>query len=222
MIELKNVSKTYNKSKKNEVRALKNASLIVNKGEMLAVTGVSGSGKSTILHIIGCVLKFDSGEYFIDGEDVSRLSESELAKIRNKKIGMVFQNFMLLPDNTALENVEIPLLLANIPKKTRKKRCIEALEKVKMDEAAERSVKELSGGQKQRVAIARAIVNNAEYIIADEPTGALDSKNTEMIYRVLYDISRSGKAVIIVTHDTELAAKCDRQICLLDGKASEL
>lgn len=222
MIELKNVSKTYNKSKKNEVRALKNASLTVNKGEMLAVTGVSGSGKSTILHIIGCVLKFDSGEYFIDGEDVSRLSESELAKIRNKKIGMVFQNFMLLPDNTALENVEIPLLLANIPKKTRKKRCIEALEKVKMDEAAERSVKELSGGQKQRVAIARAIVNNAEYIIADEPTGALDSKNTEMIYRVLYDISRSGKAVIIVTHDTELAAKCDRQICLLDGKASEL
>lgn len=221
MIEIKNLVKKYNKNKKNEVVALDDVSLTIEKGEMIAVTGKSGAGKSTLLHIIGGVLPFDSGSCIIDGKPIEKLSDSALAKLRNKKVGTVFQNFLLLNDNSVAENVEIPLVLAGVRKKRRKELCRKALESVGIAELSDRSIGELSGGQKQRVAIARAVVNDCDYILADEPTGSLDSKNTDIIFNLFRSICDSGKTVIIVTHDLSLAEKCDRQIVLSDGRRYE-
>ncbi len=218
MLRLENITKTYNKSKKNEVIALKNINLILDKGEMLAITGVSGSGKSTLMHIIGCVLDFDLGKYTIDEHSIGSFSEKELSKIRNKKIGTVFQNYLLLQNTSVIDNVAVPLMIANISRKQRNKMCVEALEKVGMESYAHHMVSDLSGGQKQRVAIARAIVNNPDYIIADEPTGSLDSSNSKKVYELLLEISRMNKGIIIATHDIVLAKKCDRNIELFDGQ----
>lgn len=218
MIEIKNLVKKYNKNKKNEVVALDNVSLTIEKGEMVAITGKSGAGKSTLLHIIGGVLPFDSGSCIIDGKPIENLSDGALAKLRNEKVSTVFQNFLLLSDNSVAENVEIPLVLAGVRKKKRKELCCKALESVGIAELSDRSIGELSGGQKQRVAIARAIVNDCDYILADEPTGSLDSQNTEIIFNLFRSICDNRKTVIIVTHDLSLAEKCDRQIILSDGR----
>lgn len=220
MIEIKNIVKKYNEGKKNEVVALDGVSFTVGNGEMVAITGTSGAGKSTLLHIIGGVLPLDSGTCVIDGKAVEKMSDSALAKLRNKKVGTVFQNFFLLSDASVLGNVEIPLILSGVKRKKRKELCRKALKNVGIDELADRDIDELSGGQRQRVAIARAIVNDCDYILADEPTGSLDSNNTEMIFRLFRKICDSGKTVIIVTHDLSLAEKCDRQIVLNDGKLS--
>lgn len=220
MIEIKNIVKKYNEGKKNEVAALDGVSFTVENGEMVAITGTSGAGKSTLLHIIGGVLPLDSGSCVIDGEAVEKMSDSALAKFRNKKVGTVFQNFFLLNDATVSGNVEIPLILSGVKRKTRKELCRKALENVGVAELADRGISELSGGQKQRVAIARAIVNNCDYILADEPTGSLDSNNTEIIFNLFRKICDSGKTVVIVTHDLSLAEKCDRRIVLNDGKLS--
>lgn len=217
MLEIIDVKKTYNRNKKNPVTALNGTSFSLSKGETVAITGTSGSGKSTLLHILGCVLSFDSGKYVIDGKNIKDLSQKEVAEIRNNKIGIIFQNFLLIKDSTVYENVEIPLLIAKIKKKKRKELCESALKSVGISELSERLVSELSGGQQQRVAIARAIVNNAEYILADEPTGSLDSKNTEQIFELLNSIKNSNRGVLIVTHDLSLASKCDRQLCIEDG-----
>ncbi len=221
MIEIKNLVKKYNKNKKNEVVALDNVSLTIEKGEMVAITGKSGAGKSTLLHIIGGVLPFDSGSCIIDGKPIENLSDGALAKLRNEKVSTVFQNFLLLSDNSVAENVEIPLVLAGVRKKKRKELCCKALESVGIAELSDRSIGELSGGQKQRVAIARAIVNDCDYILADEPTGSLDSQNTEIIFNLFRSICDNRKTVIIVTHDLSLAEKCDRQIILSDGRRYE-
>ncbi len=218
MIEIKNIVKKYNEGKKNEVVALDGVSFTVGNGEMVAITGTSGAGKSTLLHIIGGVLPLDSGTCVIDGEAVEKMSDSALAKLRNKKVGTVFQNFFLLSNASVLGNVEIPLILSGVKRKKRKELCHKALENVGIAELTDRDIDELSGGQRQRVAIARAIVNECDYILADEPTGSLDSNNTEMIFKLFRKICDSGKTVIIVTHDLSLAEKCDRQIILNDGK----
>ena len=220
MIEIKNIVKKYNEGKKNEVVALDGVSFTVGNGEMVAITGTSGAGKSTLLHIIGGVLPLDSGTCVIDGKAVEKMSDSALAKLRNKKVGTVFQNFFLLSDAAVSGNVEIPLILSGIKRKNRKELCRRALENVGIAELIDRDIDELSGGQRQRVAIARAIVNDCDYILADEPTGSLDSNNTEMIFKLFRKICDSGKTVIIVTHDLSLAEKCDRQIILNDGKLS--
>ena len=220
MIEIKNIVKKYNEGKKNEVVALDGVSFTVGNGEMVAITGTSGAGKSTLLHIIGGVLPLDSGTCVIDGKAVEKMSDSALAKLRNKKVGTVFQNFFLLSDASVSGNVEIPLILSGIKRKKRKELCRRALENVGIAELTDRDIDELSGGQRQRVAIARAIVNDCDYILADEPTGSLDSNNTEMIFKLFRKICDSGKTVIIVTHDLSLAEKCDRQIILNDGKLS--
>lgn len=218
MIEIKNIVKKYNEGKKNEVVALDGVSFTVGNGEMVAITGTSGAGKSTLLHIIGGVLPLDSGTCVIDGEAVEKMSDSALAKLRNKKVGTVFQDFFLLSNASVLGNVEIPLILSGVKRKKRKELCHKALENVGIAELTDRDIDELSGGQRQRVAIARAIVNECDYILADEPTGSLDSNNTEMIFKLFRKICDSGKTVIIVTHDLSLAEKCDRQIILNDGK----
>lgn len=219
MLEVENLSKTYNINKKNALKALDDISVTISPGEIVAITGTSGAGKSTLLHILGCVLPFESGSYKIDGVQVQSLSDSERAKLRNQKIGTVFQNFLLLQDNTAFENTEIPLLLAGVKKRERKERCLKALKETGVADLAERRVGMLSGGQKQRVAIARAIVNEAQYILADEPTGALDSENSAAIFDLLCRLKDDGRGVVIVTHDLQIAERCDRQIVLEDGKA---
>ena len=217
MLEVQNLSKTYNPGKKNALAALHDVSLTIADGEMVAVTGTSGAGKSTLLHILVGVLSFDAGSYHLDGEEVCNLSEKKLAGLRNRKVGTVFQSFLLLPDNTVRENVEIPLLFARVPKKKRRALCQKALEQAGIPELSDRPVSALSGGQKQRAAIARAIVNQAQYILADEPTGALDSKTAASIFDLFRQIADSGRTVVIVTHDLQLAARCDRQIVLKDG-----
>ncbi|MEG0546589.1 MAG: ABC transporter ATP-binding protein [Oscillospiraceae bacterium] len=217
MLEIENVSKTYNTNSKKKINALKDVSVKISKNEIVAITGTSGVGKSTLLHILGCVLSFDSGIYKIDGIEINSLSERAIAKIRNQKIGIIFQNFLLLQDNTVFENTEIPMIIAGVNRKTRKMQCNKALEQAGIADLAQRPVSELSGGQKQRVAIARAIVNNAEYILADEPTGALDSETSSKIFDLLCAVRDSGRGVVLVTHDQSLAAMCDRQIILKDG-----
>ncbi len=218
MIVLNNVTKKYNKGKKNCVCALDGIDLKINSGEMVAITGPSGAGKSTLLHILAGVLTFDEGSCIIDSTDIKSLTKTQAARFRNKKIGTVFQNFLLLENNSVIENVEVPLIISDVKKKKRLELCTRALEKAGISELAQRRVDELSGGQKQRVAIARAIVNDGDYIFADEPTGSLDSENTESIFSLFREICNQGKTVIIVTHDLLLAEKCDRQIVIKDGK----
>ena len=219
MIELKNIDKTYNKGKSNAFQALKDVSLTIEDGEMVAIIGKSGAGKSTLMHIIGCIDDFESGTYILNGEDISSIKEGKRAKIRNKDIGIVMQDFALVEDYTAIENVMIPLYFAK-GKLLESKKSIakKALEKVGIGELASKRVNKLSGGQKQRVAIARAIVNNPSILLADEPTGALDVKTSAEIMGVFKELNEQGITVIIITHDMEVAEGCERVIEISDGR----
>ena len=219
MIELKNIDKTYNKGKANAFQALKDVSLTIEDGEMVAIIGKSGAGKSTLMHIIGCIDDFESGTYILNGEDISSIKEGKRAKIRNKDIGIVMQDFALVEDYTAIENVMIPLYFAK-GKLLESKKSIakKALEKVGIGELASKRVNKLSGGQKQRVAIARAIVNNPSILLADEPTGALDVKTSAEIMGVFKELNEQGITVIIITHDMEVAEGCERVIEISDGR----
>ena len=218
MIILKNIKKVYNPKKPNAFEALHDVSLTIEDGELAAVIGKSGAGKSTLLHILACIDSYESGKYRIDDTLIKKLSERKLAQIRNEKIGMVMQDFALVEDFTALENVMLPLEFAKRKKPNRKLIAMNALKSVGMEEYAKKPFNKLSGGQKQRVAIARAIVNEPSVILADEPTGALDSKTAAEIMDVFKALHEQGKTVIIVTHDEQLARKCDRIIYIVDGK----
>ena len=218
MIEISNVTKTYNPKKSNEFTALKNVTLTINDGEMAAIIGKSGAGKSTLLHILACIDNYQGGEYKINGTLVKKLSEKQTAQIRNEKIGMVMQDFALVEDFSALENVMLPLNFAKKKKPNRRETAINALRSVGMDEFAKKPVNKLSGGQKQRVAIARAIVNEPSLILADEPTGALDSKTSSEIMDVFKKLNSEGRTVVIVTHDPRVAERCGRVIEIYDGE----
>ncbi len=218
MIEIINITKIYNPKRSNEFTALKNVSLTVKDGEMAAIIGKSGAGKSTLIHIIACIDNYQEGEYKIDGILVKELSEKQTAQIRNEKIGMVMQDFALVEDFSALENVMLPLNFAKNKKPDRSKIALNALRSVGMEEFARKPVSKLSGGQKQRVAIARAIVNEPSLILADEPTGALDTRTSAEIMDVFKKLNSEGKTVIIVTHDPKVAEQCGRIIEISDGK----
>lgn len=218
MITLNNVKKIYNQGKTNEFEALHGISLTIEDGEMAAVIGKSGAGKSTLLHILACIDTCEGGEYTIDGAPTSHLSERKAAQIRNEKIGMVMQDFALVEDFSALENVLLPLEFAQKKQTNRRQLAMNALNAVGMGEMAKKPVNKLSGGQKQRVAIARAIVNQPSVILADEPTGALDSKTASEIMDVFRTLHEQGKTVIIVTHDMGVAKQCERIIKIADGQ----
>ncbi len=218
MITIKSLTKTYNYKKSNAFTALTDVSLTVEDGEMLAIVGKSGAGKSTLLHIIGCIDTFEKGEYTIDDISVHKLSDKKLAKIRGEKVGIVMQDFALVEEYTVLENVKIPLYFAKKRKGSLNTLALSALEKVGIRELAKKPVNKLSGGQKQRVAIARAIVNDPSFILADEPTGALDTKTSTEIMELFKSLNDGGKTVIIITHDPTVAEACKRQIEISDGK----
>ena len=218
MIKLENIKKIYNKGNANEFEALKDVSLTIKDGELVAVIGKSGAGKSTLLHIIACIDSYEDGKYVIDDVLVKNLSEKKLAEIRNSRIGIVMQDFALVDDFSCIENVLLPLDFAAKNKSDRKELALAALKSVGMDGMAKKPVNKLSGGQKQRVAIARAIVNKPSVILADEPTGALDSKTAAEIMELFHELNKKGHTVIIVTHDLEIAKQCDRIIEISDGK----
>ncbi len=203
------------------VKALDGVSLDIERGEFTAIMGPSGSGKSTMMNLIGCLDTATSGKIFIDGENTAGLNETELAYIRNKKVGFVFQQFNLLGKESALRNVETPLLYAGMKPKERKRKAIEALEKVGLSDRMYHRPNELSGGQKQRVAIARAIVSNPAILLADEPTGALDTKTGNQIMQLFEQLNDEGRTVIFVTHDRDLGNRCRRQIHIRDGRIEE-
>ncbi|MGL4850716.1 MAG: ABC transporter ATP-binding protein [Clostridium sp.] len=206
--------------KNNKESVLKEINLKIEEGEFISIVGTSGSGKTTLLNILGLMDKQTKGEYYLDDKNIEGNTIDELADIRNSEIGFVFQNFNLIDDYTLVENVEVPISYSKNKKKM-KKRAIEQLKKLGLEEHINKTPKEISGGQKQRVAIARALVNNPKIILADEPTGALDSKNSEKIMSILSDINKAGRTVIIVTHDMKIAKKCNRVIEICDGKILE-
>ena len=219
LIDLKNVSKSYRNGDQ-ELQVLKNVHLEVEEGEFVAIMGPSGSGKSTLMNIIGMLDRPTSGEYYLEGEEVAKLSEKKLAKVRNQQIGFVFQQFFLLSKLNALQNVELPLIYAGVSQSKRKALAEQYLKKVELEKRMYHLPPELSGGQKQRVAIARALVNHPSIILADEPTGALDTKTGEQIMELLTELNREGKTIIMVTHEPEIAAFAKRQIVIRDGVIS--
>ena len=217
IITVDNINKTY-KNGSLELQVLKNISFKVDKGEFLAIMGSSGSGKSTMMNILGCLDNQYEGRYILDGIDISKSTENELSEIRNKKIGFIFQSFNLLPRLTALENVELPLVYSSIPKEERHKRANELLEMVGLKDRTHHRPNELSGGQRQRVAIARALVNNPSIILADEPTGNLDSKSEGEIIEILQKLNKIGKTIVIVTHEPSIGEIAERKIVFKDGE----
>ena len=219
MIEIKNLVKIYNKGKTNEFCALKGIDLSIEEGEMVAIIGKSGAGKSTLLHILAAIDSYDKGSYLVDGVSVGDLKEKDRARFRNQKIGIVMQDYALIDEYTIEENVQIPLIFGKVKgNDVRREKIMTALENVGLAELAKKPVRQLSGGQKQRVAIARALVNNPAFLLADEPTGALDSKTSGEIMDVFEKLNQGGKTVIIVTHDMEVAARCGRVIEISDGE----
>ena len=219
MIEIKNLVKIYNKGKTNEFCALKGIDLSIEEGEMVAIIGKSGAGKSTLLHILAAIDSYDKGSYLVEGVSVGDLKEKDRARFRNQKIGIVMQDYALIDEYTIEENVQIPLIFGKVKgNDVRREKIMTALKNVGLDELAKKPVRQLSGGQKQRVAIARALVNNPAFLLADEPTGALDSKTSGEIMDVFEKLNQGGKTVIIVTHDMEVAARCGRVIEISDGE----
>ncbi|MDE6133408.1 MAG: ABC transporter ATP-binding protein [Oscillospiraceae bacterium] len=216
LIELKNITKLYG-SGESRVAALDNVSLTINRGEFVAIAGASGSGKSTLMNMLGCLDVQTSGEYLLDGVPVNRLSERELTKIRSKEIGFIFQSFNLIAGLTAKENVELPLIYRGLSAAVRNELAVHALEKVSLKSRVNHRPNQMSGGQQQRTAIARAIAAEPPIILADEPTGNLDSKCGAEVMRILYDLHAQGKTVIIITHDDSVAAQAARTIRIQDG-----
>ncbi|MCI6228056.1 MAG: ABC transporter ATP-binding protein [Candidatus Faecousia sp.] len=221
MIQLKDICKYYQVGD-DRVRALDHANLHIYPQEFVSIIGPSGSGKSTMMNIIGCLDIADAGEYLLDGLPIESYSENQLAKIRNQKIGFVFQQYNLIPKLTAEENVELPLIYQKVPKKERMERVKEALNKVNMYPRAKHLPTELSGGQQQRVSIARAIVTRPKLILADEPTGALDSKTSKEIIDIFHDLHAQGNTIVLITHDNNIAKQAQRSIHILDGQISEV
>ena len=218
LIDIRNLYKIYNEGKESEVRALDGVSLQIDKGEFVAIVGQSGSGKSTLMNVLGCLDIPTYGEYYLEGTDVTALSDKQLAHIRNKEIGFIFQGYNLIQELDALENVTLPLIYRGVSIFDREDLAMEALAKVGMDSRAHHRPSEMSGGQQQRVAIARAIATKPPIIMADEPTGALDSKTGSHVLEILRDLSRGGTTVILITHDDGIAATAKRVVRLSDGR----
>jgi len=216
LIELKNIAREYRMGTE-LIRAIRSISLVINKNEYVALMGPSGSGKSTLMNIIGCLDTPTSGEYHLNGTMVSKMSDNELAEVRNREIGFVFQTFNLLPRNTALENVALPLLYAGLKKQKRLEQATVIMNNVGLADRMTHRPNELSGGQRQRVAIARALVNNPSLILADEPTGNLDTKTSEEIMSLFNDIHEKGNTIVVVTHEEDIALHAHRIVRLRDG-----
>jgi putative ABC transport system ATP-binding protein len=217
LIQVKDMCKVYNPGE-NEVHALDHINLTVEKGEFVAIIGQSGSGKSTLMNMLGCLDVPTSGEYHLNGTDVAMMSDNELSVIRNKEIGFIFQGFNLIPNLTALENVELPLIYRGIDRKTRKTLAVQSLKMVGLEKRMSHKPSEMSGGQQQRVAIARAIAARPPVILADEPTGNLDSASSKEILQILKEMHKDGKTIILITHDDSIAAQARRVVRILDGR----
>ena len=217
LIRVRDLCKVYNPGE-NEVRALDHVDLSIDKGELVGIIGHSGSGKSTLMNMLGCLDVPTSGNYYLNGKDVSNMTDDELSDVRNMEIGFIFQGFNLIPNLTAKENVELPLIYRGVSKKEREDLAVESLKAVGLEHRMDHKPSEMSGGQQQRVAIARAIAARPPVILADEPTGNLDSRSTQEIMEVLKELHRSGRTVILITHDDEIAAQVNRVIRIKDGK----
>ena len=217
LIRVRDLCKVYNPGE-NEVRALDHVDLSIDKGELVGIIGHSGSGKSTLMNMLGCLDVPTSGNYYLNGKDVSNMTDDELSDVRNVEIGFIFQGFNLIPNLTAKENVELPLIYRGVSKKEREDLAVESLKAVGLEHRMDHKPSEMSGGQQQRVAIARAIAARPPVILADEPTGNLDSRSTQEIMEVLKELHRSGRTVILITHDDEIAAQVNRVIRIKDGK----
>lgn len=218
LIDIKDLYKIYNEGKESEVRALDGISLQVDRGEFVAIIGASGSGKSTLMNILGCLDIATYGDYWLDGTDINERTDRELARLRNKEIGFIFQGYNLIAALTAYENVELPLIYQGIPLGKREDMVMEALEKVSMADRWKHKPAEMSGGQQQRVAIARAIATHPPIIMADEPTGALDSKTGRHVLEILHTLNEEGTTVILITHDNGIAATAKRIVRISDGR----
>ena len=220
LIDIRNIYKIYNPGE-NEVRALDGVSLKISKGEFVAIIGQSGSGKSTLMNMLGCLDVPSFGQYFLNGRDVSTMKDDDLSDVRNKEIGFIFQGFNLIPNLTAIEYVELPLIYRGIPKEERKELSIKALEMVGLSHRMDHKPAEMSGGQQQRVAIARAIAAKPPVILADEPTGNLDSHSSKEILGILKELHETGRTVILITHDNDIADQAKRVVRIKDGKIEQ-
>lgn len=220
MIKIDNITKVYTTGEIN-LTALKGVSLNIKPGEFVSIMGPSGCGKSTLMNVLGCLDKMTSGKYILNGKNISGLVDNDLAEIRCREIGFVFQSFNLLPRMTILENVELPMVYAGVSKKERREKALSALNRVDLSDRIKHRPNEISGGQKQRVAIARAIVNNPSIILADEPTGNLDTKVTKEIMRIIQQLNNDGATVLLVTHEAEVAQYSKRIIHMLDGEITD-
>ena len=220
LIHIENMKKIYNPGE-NEVRALDGIDLDIEKGDLVAIVGHSGSGKSTLMNMLGCLDTPTSGKYVLDGQDVASMTDNQLADGRNKEIGFIFQGFNLISNLDAVGNVELPLVYRGVSKNERKQLAMEALKSVGLEDRMKHKPNEMSGGQQQRVAVARAVAAKPPIILADEPTGNLDTKSTQEIMEILKELHRSGRTVIIITHDEEIASQAHRVIRILDGRIEE-
>lgn len=220
LIHIENMKKIYNPGE-NEVRALDGIDLDIEKGDLVAIVGHSGSGKSTLMNMLGCLDTPTSGKYVLDGQDVASMTDNQLADVRNKEIGFIFQGFNLISNLDAVGNVELPLVYRGVSKNERKQLAMEALKSVGLEDRMKHKPNEMSGGQQQRVAVARAVAAKPPIILADEPTGNLDTKSTQEILEILKELHRSGRTVIIITHDEEIASQAHRVIRILDGRIEE-